>query len=416
MTRPFSAPPVPAGEIDPLAPELVADPYAGYGRLREEAPVLRGRFIDGSPAWYVTRQADVRTVLADPRFVNDATSVSGAVDQRTNVMMKMGVPQEYVRYLADSIIDADPPDHTRLRRLVSRAFTVRRIQALRPRVEAITAALLDDLERAGDPVDLIETFAYPLPITVICELVGIDEADRPRWRAWGRDLVSMEPGRIGPAVPQIVDHIHALVERRRATPADDLLTGLIRAHDDDGDRLSDAEMVAMVLALVFAGHETTAHLIGNATTALLTHPDQLALLRADPGLWPGAVNELMRWCGPVHLARMRYATTDVELDGTTIKRGDAVEAVLVSANFDPRVYADPDRLDVTRLVAAHGDGHVGFGHGTHYCLGAALARQEGEVALRALFDRFPNLALAGQPEWLPVPGSRRLAALPLHLN
>ena len=416
MSRPFSTPPVPAGEVDPMSPELVADPYAGYGRLREEAPVLRGRFVDGSPAWFVTRQADVRTVLADPRFVNDATSVSGALDQRTNVMAMMGVPQEYVRYLADSIIDADPPDHTRLRRLVSRAFTVRRIQALRPRVEAITATLLDDLERAGDPVDLIETVAYPLPITVICELVGIDEADRPSWREWGRALVSMEPGRIGPVVPRIVDHIHALVERRRTTPADDLLTGLIRAHDDDGDRLSDAEMVAMVLALVFAGHETTAHLIGNATVALLTHPDQLALLRRDPALWPGAVNELMRWCGPVHLARLRYATTDVDLDGTTIHRGDAVEAVLVSANFDPRVYTDPDRLDVTRLTDAHGDGHVGFGHGIHYCLGAALARQEGEVALRALFDRFPGLALAAEPVWVPLPGSRRLAALPVTLG
>lgn len=415
-TRRILPAPSAADEVDPAAPELLADPYTGYGRLREQAPVLRGQFLDGSPAWFVTRQADVRTVLADPRFVNNARAVTGAVDPRAALMEKLGVPEDYVRYLAGSILDTDPPDHTRLRRLVSRAFTVRRIQALRPRVEAITEALLDDLERAGDPADLIETFAYPLPITVICELVGIDEADRPAWREWGRALVSMEPDRIGPAVPQVVDHIHALVERRRATPADDLLTGLIRAHDEDGDRLSDAEMVAMVLALVFAGHETTAHLIGNATAALLTHPDQLALLRADPGLWPGAVNELMRWCGPVLLTRMRYATDDVDLGGTVVHRGDAVQAVLVSANFDPRVYADPDRLDVTRLVEAHGDGHVGFGYGVHYCLGAALARQEGEVALHALFDRFPHLALAAEPRWLPLPGSRRLGELLLHLR
>jgi cytochrome P450 len=416
MSRPLTTPPVPLGEIDPMSPELIADPYGGYGRLRDEAPVQRGRFLDGSPAWFVTRQADVRTVLADPRFVNDATSVTDADDPRANLMATMGVPPEYVRYLVGSILDVDPPDHTRLRRLVSRAFTVRRIAALRPRVEEITASLLDDLARSGDGVDLVERFAYPLPITVICELVGIDETDRPAWRGWGRAMVSMEPGRIGPAVRELVDHIHALVVRRRATPADDLLTELIRTHDDDGDRLSDAEMVSMVLALVFAGHETTAHLIGNATVALLNHPDQLALLRADPALWPGAVNELMRWCGPVHLARLRYATTDVDLDGTTIHRGDAVEAVLVSANFDPRVYADPDRLDVTRLVDAHGDGHVGFGHGIHYCLGAALARQEGEVALRALFDRFPRLALAAEPAWVPLPGSRRLTALPVTLG
>ena len=175
----------------------------------------------------------------------------------------------------------------------------------------------------------------------------------------------------------------------------------------------------MVVALVFAGHETTAHLIGNSTLALLTHPDQLALLRAEPGLWPGAVNELMRWCGPALLSRVRYATVDLEVGGTAIRRGDAVEAVLVSANFDPRVYDDPQRLDVTRLVDAHGDGHVGFGHGVHYCLGAALARQEGEVAVRALFERFPGLALAvdeTELRWAPLPGTRRLAALPVHLS
>jgi cytochrome P450 len=229
-------------------------------------------------------------------------------------------------------------------------------------------------------------------------------------------MVSMDRERFGSAVRELVDHIHALVARRRYTPADDLLTGLIRAHDDDGDHFSDAEMVAMVLALVFAGHETTAHLISNATVALLTHPDQVALLRADPDLWPHAVNELMRWCGPALLSRMRYATVDLELGGTPLRRGDAVEAVLVSANFDPRVYDDPDRLDVTRLVDVHGDGHVGFGHGPHYCLGAALARQEGEVALRGLFDRFPRLALAVAPAelaWVPMPGARRLTALPV---
>ena len=284
-------------------------------------------------------------------------------------------------------------------------------------MEQITATLLDDLAAAGDPVDLLETFAYPLPITVICELVGIDEDDRPAWRESGRALVSMDRERIGPAVRELIDRVHAVIARRRAAPADDLVSALIRTHDDDGDRLSDVEMVMMVLALVFAGHETTAHLIGNATVALLTHPDQLAVLRADPGLWPGAVNELMRWCGPALLSRLRYATVDTELSGTPIRRGDAVEAVLVSANFDPRVYDDPDRLDVTRLVDAHGDGHVGFGHGIHYCLGAALARQEGEVALHTLFDRFPDLAPAVDPAelaWSPMPGARRLLALPVH--
>jgi cytochrome P450 len=419
MARPLTARSVAPGDVDLLAPDLMADPYGGYGRLREQGAVLRGRYLDGSPAWFVTRYDDVRTVLSDPRFVNDPASVPDAHDTRGNVMATLGVPPEYARYMTGTILDTDPPDHTRLRRLVSRAFTVRRIAALRPRVEAITADLLDGLAGADGSVDLIETFAYPLPITVICELVGIDEADRPAWREWGRAFVTMDPGTVGPTVRSMIDHIHELVTRRRATPSDDLLTGLIRAHDDDGDHFSDAEMVAMVLALVFAGHETTAHLIGNGTVALLTHPDQLDLLGSDPGLWPAAVRELMRWCGPVHILRLRYAAEDVELDGTLIRRGDAVQTVVVSANFDPRAYADPQRLDVTRLVEVHGDGHVGFGHGAHYCLGAALARQEGEVALRGLFDRFPRLALAVDPArlaWMPRPGLRRLAALPVHLG
>jgi cytochrome P450 len=420
VTNPFGAPPVPAGEVDPMAPDLLADPYTGYGRLRERAPLLRGRYLDGTAAWYVTRQADVRTVLSDPRFANDVSSVPGAEDRRAQMTAALGVPPEYARYFDRTIINSDPPDHTRLRRLVSRAFTVRRIAALRPRVEAITAGLLDDL--AGSvtaPVDLLETFAYPLPITVICELVGVDEADRPAWRESGRALISLDRERIGPAIRAMVERVHGVIERRRAEPADDLLSVLVRTHDDDGDRLSDVELVTMVLSLVFAGHETTAHLIGNATVALLTHPDQLAVLRADPGLWPGAVNELMRWTGPALMAQIRYATADLELGGVTVRRGDAVEAVLVSANFDPRVYDEPDRLDVTRLIDAHGDGHVGFGHGIHYCLGAALARQEVEVALHALFDRFPGLALAVDPAelaWSRMPGARRLLSLPVHLR
>ena len=229
----------------------------------------------------------------------------------------------------------------------------------------------------------------------------------------------MDRERVGPATVELIDHVRALVVRRRDVPADDLLTALIRAHDDGGDRLSDTELVTLILTLVLAGHETTAHLIANATAALLGHPDQLALLRADPGLWRGAVNELMRWCGPALLTQLRYAAVDLELGGTALRRGDAVEAVLVSANFDPRVYAEPDRLDVTRLVDTHGDGHLGFGHGPHYCLGAALARQEGEVALRGLFDRFPNLALAADPAelaWMPMPGARRLTELPVHVG
>jgi cytochrome P450 len=401
---------------DIMDPALIVDPYGGYGRLREEGPVLRGRTPDGSPAWYVTRQEDVRTVLGDPRFVNSATSVPGVdVDSIRDKMLEMvGVPREYAHFIADTILDADGEDHTRLRKLVSRAFTVRRVSDLRPRVEQITAELLD---RFTDPVDLMTEFAYPLPITVICELVGVPEADRPAWRRWGNAFLTMKKDIVSDAVREMVGHVQDLIAWRRAEPGDDLLTALVNVHDEDGDRLSEDELATMILTLVMAGHETTAHLIGNATVALLTHPDQVALLRADPSLWPGAVHELMRWCSPVQLTRIRYVTTDVELGGVTIRKGEAVQALLVSANRDPRTYPDPDRLDVTRRPAGRGEGHVGFGHGFHYCLGAALARQEGEVALRALFERFPGLALVtDELEWLQVPGIRRLARLPVRLH
>ncbi len=400
---------------DLLDPELLADPYTGYGRLREEAAVVAGRNIDGSPMWYVTRQSDVRTVLADPRFVNDPASVPGGIgnDARAAALAQLGIPPDLTGYLTDSILSADGADHTRLRKLVSRAFTVSRVAQLRPRVEAITAELLDGLT---DPAELVEQLNYPLPIRVICELVGVPEADRPAWRRWGTALGSMDPTTVPVAVREMVEHVQDLVARRRAQPDDDLLTALVHAQED-GDRLSDTELVTMVFALVIAGHETTAHLIGNGTVALLTHPDQLALLREDAGRWPAAVHEVMRWCGPVTATGVRYAAEDLELGGVPIARGEAVEAVIVSANRDPRVYADPDRFDVTRRPAGRGEGHVGFGHGIHYCLGAALARQEGEVALHALFDRFPGLALVDpEPDWMPRPGMRRLATLRVHLG
>ncbi|WP_250557168.1 cytochrome P450 family protein [Pseudonocardia lacus] len=399
-----------------LDPALIADPYGGYGALREEAPVLRGVGPDGStPLWFVTRQDEVRAVLGDPRFVNDPASVREGVqvdDARRKLMAQFGLDEELAGYLTGTILDADGADHTRLRKLVSRAFTVRRVGELRPRVEAIAADLLD---RLPERFDLMPGYAYPLPITVICDLVGVPESERADWREWSHALFSMRRENFPGAIRSMADNVKELIAARRREPADDLVTGLVQAQEADGDRLTDAEMVTMVFVLVLAGHETTANLIGNATRALLTHPDQLQLLRDDPALWPTAVHELMRFTGPVLGTRIRFAKEDVELGGQLIAAGQAVEAVIGAANRDPRAYPDPDRLDVTRRpVAGHGEGHVGFGHGAHYCLGAALARQEGEIALRALFDRFPDLALdSAEPEWEQVPNMRRLATLPL---
>ncbi|MGW3011239.1 cytochrome P450 family protein [Streptomyces sp. NPDC001219] len=413
------------GEPNVMDPELITDPFGGYGALREQGPVVRGRFMDDSPVWLVTRFDDVRQVLRDQRFVNNPTTPSLGHSLEENPMVRlldmMGLPEHFRPYLLGSILNNDAPDHTRLRRLVSRAFTARKITDLRPRVEQIADELLARLpEHAEDGVvDLIRHFAYPLPITVICELVGIPEADRPQWRKWGADLVSLQPERMSASFPAMIEHIHELIHERRRALTDDLLSELIRTHDDDGGRLSDVEMVTMILTVVLAGHETTAHLIGNGTTALLTHPDQLRLLRDDPALMPRAVHELLRWCGPVHITQLRYASEDVEVAGTPIRRGDAVQLVLVSANFDPRHYTDPERLDLTRHPAGHAENHVGFGHGMHYCLGATLAKQEGEVAFARLFAHYPEVSLGVAPEQLErtaVPGSWRLEALPLRLG
>ncbi|KIZ17094.1 cytochrome P450 [Streptomyces natalensis ATCC 27448] len=405
-----------------MEPALLADPVKGYGALREQGRVVRGRFMDDSPVWIVTRFDDVREVLRDQRFVNNPAASQGGADDGPlgRLMETMGLPDEFRPYLLGSILNNDAPDHTRLRRLVSRAFTARKITDLRPRVERIADDLLARLPEHAEngAVDLIEHFAYPLPITVICELVGIPEADRPQWRAWGADLVSLEPGGLARSLPAMVAHIHELIRTRRASLTDDLLSELIRAHDDDGGRLSDVEMVTMVLTLVLAGHETTAHLIANGTAALLTHPDQLALLKSDPALLPRAVHELMRWCGPVQMTQLRYASEDLDLAGTPVRKGDSVLLTLVAANFDPRHYDAPERLDLTRHPAGHAENHVGFGHGMHYCLGATLARQETEVALGRLLAHYPDVSLAVRPDDLEraqLPGNWRLMALPLRL-
>lgn len=403
--------------------ELASDPYAGFGRIREEAAVARGRLADGSPVWIVTRHDDVTTVLEDPRFVSNSLSLpGGAIDTHAESLRKYGISRHLVPYLAGNMIHTDPPDHTRLRKLVTRAFSARQVTALLPRIKAITGDLLDALPGRADggdagTVDLIEHFAYPLPITIICEMLGVPAQDRPRWRAWSQDYTSMGMIRMNTMLAQMSGYVRDLIELRRAEPGNDILTRLIQAHDDS-DRLSDTELITMVLTLMIAGHETTAHLIGNGVLALLTHPGQLALLQADPALAAAAVQELLRWCSPVVTAKLRYAAQAVMLGDTLIEQGDAVLTVLGSANHDPRRFTRPELLDITR-PAARGVAHLAYSYGAHYCLGATLANQETEVALTALFARYPNLALAAPPgelQWRTIPGTRQLARLPVKLG
>jgi cytochrome P450 len=392
-------------EVDLTSPDVLRDPFTAYGAVRERSPVARLLAPGFGPMWAVTRHDAARAMLGDARFAVEATS-----------FLRPDVPADCLVYLS-TMSEKDGPEHKRLRRLVSVAFTARRAAEFRPRIEPIVARLLDDLpDHVEDgSVDLLRYFARPLPMDVICELVGIPEADRPTWREYGAAVVAGSGTAFAAAIPGIMASARAAIAARRADPADDLIGDLVRAQAEDGDRLSDTELVTLVWHLVIAG-QTPTNLIANAVAALLAHPGQLALLRADPGLTSGAVDELIRWCGPTLLAIPRYAQEDVDLYGVPVPKGAAVTASVAAVNRDPRVFTEPDRLDVGRTVGSAG--HLGFGHGAHFCLGAALARVQTEVALTALLRRHPGLALAvDEPADLraPDPGTWRLTSLPVGL-
>jgi cytochrome P450 len=393
-------------EIDLADPAVLHDPFTAYGQARERSPVARLQAAGIPPMWAVTRHAEARAVLTDARFALSSATFA----------LRPDVP-EHCRPYMRSLLEMEGPEHTRLRRLVAPAFTARRAAAFRPRIELVVDRLLDELvdHADGGSADLLPHLARPLPMEVICELVGIPEPERPRWREYGAAVAAGAGPDFAAAIPGIVEGAQAAVAAGRAHPGDDVVSDLVRVQDEDGDRLSDAELVSLVWQLVLAG-QTPTNLVANAVEALLTHPDQLAVLRADPGLLPGAVEEVMRWCGPQLLAFPRHATQDVELGGAQIAEGDAVTVAIVAANRDPRTFDRPDTLDVGR--AAGPPGHLGFAHGPHFCLGASLARVQTQVALAALLRRFPDLALAVSPADLQRAsdgGTWRLASLPVDL-
>jgi cytochrome P450 len=390
-------------EIELSDPAVLADPFAAYGAARERGPVARLVAPGFGAMWAVTRYADARAVLADPRFELTAGSY-----------LRPDVPEHCLKYLR-TMQEVDGPEHARLRRLVSPSFTARRAAAFRPRAERLVEALLDDLaERSdGGAVDLLAGFARPLPIDVVCELVGIPPEDRDAWRGYGAAVAAGHGPAFAEAIPAILRDAVAAVAHRTREPGADLLSELVGIHAGDRDRLSETELVTLVWHLVLAG-QTPTNLIANAVEALLGHPDQLAALRADPALMPGAVEELTRWCGPQLLSLPRYAREDTDLAGVPVAKGEAVTAVLASANRDPRAFADPDRLDLRRPAGR--PAHLGYAHGPHFCLGAALARVQTEAALGALLRRHPSLALAGGgARRVPDPGTWRLTGLTVSL-
>lgn len=389
--------------FNPLLPEFHANPYPFYHRLREEDPVHQ------SPMgfWVLTRYDDVVFVLRDPRFGREGFAP----------VLSTVYGQE-VASLPRSMLFRDPPDHTRLRNLVNRAFTPRVVENLRPRIQQIVDQLLDRVQ-GNKAMDLIEDLAYPLPVTVICEMLGVPAGDRDRIRQWSAD-VARSLDAIGlPSDPGIVERglsgRHALaayflelIPDRRKRPGPDLLSLLIAA-EEQGDRLTEGELLAMCILLFIAGHETTVNLIGNGVLALLQHPEQWARLRNEPTLIQGAVEELLRYDSPVQRTA-RIPTVAVEIGGRKIEAGTMVVTAIGAANRDPQRFPDPDRLDITR----RDNHHVAFGFGIHFCLGAPLARLEGQIAINTLLHRTPALQLATvTPEWRESSTLRGLKALPV---
>jgi cytochrome P450 len=381
--------------------------------MREESPVHRQPGLDGeTPIWFVTRYDDVVALLADnERFVVDPTLVLTPDELAT---LNAGGPEPDER-VNENLLAKDGDDHRRLRRLVSKAFTPRMVERLRPRIQEIADGLIDRVADRGS-MELVDDFAFPLPITVIAELLGIPAEDQDRFRVWSNSFVlpPMTPElqeQLALHTDEFVAYLDALFAARRAEPTEDLVSALVRA-EDEGDHLSENELYSMVVLLIVAGHETTVSLITNAVHALLTHPEQLDALRADPGLLPTAVEELLRFDSPVERTITRWATADVELGGREIARGDLVIAVVGSANRDADQFADAAKLDLGRVD----NKHVGFGRGPHFCLGAPLARLETEIALEALLRRLPDLRLAIAEDdlyWRPIPIFRSLAELPI---
>lgn len=361
------------------ADRLNVDPM--YARLRREEPLSRVQLPYGEPAWLATRYEDVRTVLGDRRF---SRAAAVGRDQPRSRPYPAG---------PGALISLDPPEHSRLRRLVGQAFTMKRVERLRPSVEQFANGLVDAMTANGSPAELVQDFGLPLPIAVMCDLLGVPFEDRAEFRQWADAFLSTTKftvEQVRESRERLRDYVSGMIAQRREAPGDDLMSAMVAARDSE-DRLSEEELLTMTETILVAGHETTASQIPNFVYVLLTNPDQLAALRADLGLIPQAVEELLRYV-PVGAAssQPRYALEDVELGGVTVRAGEPVVVVPLSANRDGSAFTDPDDLDLSRKEAPH----LAFGHGPHHCLGSPLARMELQVGVHTLLTRLPGLRLA----------------------
>jgi cytochrome P450 len=394
--------------LDLTDPAVVEDPYPSFARARELAPV---QWHEDMGLWLAFGHREANAVLRDRRLGRIWADKAPA--QRF---------ESFNLIHRNAILEMEPPDHTRLRRLISAAFARGHVERLRPWVEELAGTLVDGLaERSagGEPVDFLSGMAVELPVAVIAELLGVPEVDRPLLRPWSNAIVKMyEYGRTAEiedsaerAADEFVGYLRALADQRRRAPGEDLLSHLVSVRDSEGDRLTEDELVTTCILLLNAGHEATVNVSGNGLLALLRHPDQLKRLRADPGDLPTAIEELMRFDSPLQLFE-RTATEDVEIGGITVARGQKIAALLGSANRDPAVFDEPDRLDVGRSE----NPHISFGAGVHFCIGAPLARVELQATFGALLDRTSSLELGGEPVRRPEFVIRGLRDLPVVLT
>jgi cytochrome P450 len=401
--------------VDPFDPAFIANPYPTYARLRSNAPIHRIPTPDGWGVWLITRYEDVVAVLKDERFVKEWRNAL-----TPEQLAKVSPEPEVMKPMNRGMLDRDSPDHERLRALVSKAFTRRLVEQMRGRIQEIADALLDGVEDKGE-MDLIADYAFPLPFIVITELLGVPAEDRDRLSEWS-DVVTAPRNatpeyvekKLIPYMQAFADYLREMFEEKRKNPGDDLISALTQA-EEAGDKLSEDESLAMVLLLFEGGHKTTVNLIGNGMLALLQHPDQLQKLRNDPSLIEPAVEELLRYDGPLETSTGRFAREDVAIGGTVIPQGEMVLGVIAAADRDPERFPDPDRLDITRTD----NKHLAFGKGIHYCLGAPLARMEGQIAIDTLLRRMPDLRLKGSPDsltWRPGLVLRGLKGLPVEFR
>jgi pimeloyl-[acyl-carrier protein] synthase len=399
-----------AVQFNPFVPEVHANPYPMYRTLREQDPVHWSELME---AWVLTRYDDVVSVLRDPRFSADRRRGRSRFAQMAQERLEA---QRGPLGRANTMLTSDPPDHTRLRGLVSKAFTPKRVEALRPRIQEIVDELLDKVQ-PGSQFDAIWDLGYPLPVIVIAEMLGVAPARRDDFKRWSDDIVATLSGpmvsdetleRAMNSSLEMADYFKEVISERRQEPRDDLLSALIAA-EERGEVLSEEELLATCILLLAAGNETTTNLIGNGLLALLRNPDQLEKLRRNPELVEPAVEEFLRFDGPVH-GTGRVALEELEIDGRTIEEGRIVFTLIAAANRDPAQFADPENLDIARDPNAH----VAFGYGIHFCLGAPLARAEGQIAFRSLLERFPDFRLAAEEaEWGGTFILRGLKELPI---